>query len=92
MSQASRDTGAEAIIIGEMSKFIVIASLGMSLPVIESLHSVSEIPAIRTKSNMMKEKLPDLPTHYVPSGIRIFSKKFGKKTRGLFSIEWDKSK
>ncbi|MBP97374.1 hypothetical protein CMK18_15600 [Candidatus Poribacteria bacterium] len=72
MSQASRDTGAEAIIIGEMSKFIVIASLGMSLPVIESLHSVSEIPAIRTQSNMMKEKSPDLSTHYVPSGIQSF--------------------
>ena len=38
--------GAEAIIIGEMSEFIVIACLEMGMPVIESLHSASEIPAI----------------------------------------------
>ena len=42
MPQAARDLGAEAILIGEMSEFIVIACLEMGLPVVESLHSMSE--------------------------------------------------
>ena len=72
MPQAARDMGAEAIIIGEMSEFIVIACLEMGLPVIESLHSVSEIPAIKRQAAIMKEKFPDLPTHYIPSGVQSF--------------------
>ena len=39
MLQAAWEMGAEAIILGEMSEFIVIASLEMGMPVIESLHS-----------------------------------------------------
>ena len=68
MPQAARDMGAEAIIIGEMSEFIVIACLEMGLPVIESLHSVSETPAIKRQAVMLSERLPDLPIHFVPSG------------------------
>ena len=74
MPQAARDMGAEAIIIGEMSEFIVIACLEMGMPVIVSLHSVSEIPAIKRQSTMMAQKFPDLPVHYIPSGVMAFSK------------------
>lgn len=72
MPQAARDMGAEAILIGEMSEFIVIACLEMGLPVIESLHSVSEIPAIKRQAALLSEQLPDLPVHYVPSGAMSF--------------------
>ena len=72
MPQAARDLGAEAIIIGEMSEFIVIACLEMGLPVIESLHSVSEMPAIKRQAEMMGERLTDLTVHYVPSGATSF--------------------
>ncbi len=72
MPQAARDMGAEAIIIGEMSEFIVIACLEMGLPVIESLHSASEIPAIRRQAAIMSNWFPDLPVHYVPSGALSF--------------------
>ncbi len=68
MPQAARDLGAEAIVIGEMSEFIVIACLEMGLPVIETLHSVSEIPAIRRQAAMMAERLRGIPVRYVPSG------------------------
>ena len=37
MPQAARDMGAEAIIIGEMSEFIVIACLEMGMPVIDGV-------------------------------------------------------
>jgi putative NIF3 family GTP cyclohydrolase 1 type 2 len=73
MPQAVRDLGAEAIIIGEMSEFIVIACLEMGLPVIETLHSVSEIPAIKRQATMLSEKLTDLPVHYIPSGALSYS-------------------
>lgn len=46
MPQAAMESGAEAIILGEMSEFIVMACLEMDMPVIETLHSVSEIPAV----------------------------------------------
>ncbi len=72
MPQAARDLGAEVIIIGEMSEFIVIACLEMDLPVIESLHSVSESPAIRRQADLMSGRLPDLPVHYVRSGAMAF--------------------
>ncbi len=68
MPQAARDMGAQAVIIGEMSEFIVIACLEMGLPVIESLHSVSEIPAIRRQAEILAERFPDLRAEYVPSG------------------------
>lgn len=72
MPQIARDMGAEAIIIGEMSEFIVIACLEMGLPVIETLHSASEIPAIKRQATMLSERFPDLPIHYVPSGALAF--------------------
>lgn len=72
MPQAARVMGAEAIIIGEMSEFIVIACLEMGLPVIETLHSASESPAIRRQAAMLSEHLgkqfPGIPVTYIPSG------------------------
>jgi putative NIF3 family GTP cyclohydrolase 1 type 2 len=73
MPQAARDLGAEAVIIGEMSEFIVIACLEMGLPVIETLHSASESPAIRRQAHILSEYLPQLPVHYIPSGAVAIS-------------------
>jgi putative NIF3 family GTP cyclohydrolase 1 type 2 len=68
MPQAAMEMGAEAIIIGEMNEFIAIAALEMGLPVIESLHSVSEIPGIRSQARLLAERLHPLRVEYVPSG------------------------
>ena len=73
MPQAARDLGAEAIIIGEMSEFIVIACLEVGLPVIESQHSASEIAAIKRQAAMLSKQFPDLPVHYIPSGAVSFA-------------------
>jgi putative NIF3 family GTP cyclohydrolase 1 type 2 len=73
MPQAARELGAEAIIIGEMSEFIVIAALESGIPVIETLHSVSEIPAIRRQAVLLAEHIPDIPVCYVPSGALAFT-------------------
>jgi putative NIF3 family GTP cyclohydrolase 1 type 2 len=72
MPQAARDLGAEAVILGEMSEFIVISCLEMGLPVIETLHSVSEIPAIRRQAEMLAARLPGLPVEYIPSGAAVW--------------------
>ena len=72
MPQAAMEMGAEAVIIGEMSEFIVIACLEMGLPVIESLHSISEIPAIRRQAEILSESLPDVKVEYMPSGATAF--------------------
>ena len=72
MPQVARDLGAEAVIIGEMSEFIVTACLEMDLPVIETLHSISEIPAIKRQADLLSECLPDLRVEYVPSGATAF--------------------
>ncbi len=67
------EMGAEAVIIGEMSEFIVISCLEMGLPVIESLHSISEIPAIRRQAEMLSERLPEVRVEYIPSGATAFT-------------------
>ncbi|MDF1513107.1 MAG: Nif3-like dinuclear metal center hexameric protein [Anaerolineae bacterium] len=72
MPQAAKALGAEVIIIGEMSEFIVISCLEMGLPVIESLHSVSEIPAIKRQAAILSNLFPDLPVHYIPSGAMVY--------------------
>ena len=68
MPQAARQLGAQALIIGEMSEFIVMAALEMGMPVIETLHSVSESPSIRRQAAMLAERFPRLPVRYIPSG------------------------
>jgi len=72
MPQVARDLGAEAVILGEMSEFIVISCLEMGLPVIETLHSISEIPAIKRQAELLASRLPDLRVDYVPSGATAF--------------------
>ena len=72
MPQVARGLGAEAIILGEMWEFIVIACLEMGLPVIETLHSISEIPALMRQAEMLAERLPDCTVHYIPSGATSF--------------------
>jgi putative NIF3 family GTP cyclohydrolase 1 type 2 len=72
LQKAARDLGVEAIIMGEMSEFILIACLEMGIPVIESLHSMSEIPAIKRQAVMLSEKFPHLTVSYVPSGAMAY--------------------
>jgi putative NIF3 family GTP cyclohydrolase 1 type 2 len=71
MPQVAMELGAEAIIIGEMSEFIVVACLEMGLPVIETLHSVSEIPGIKSQANLLAERIPSVRIEYIPSGAWI---------------------
>jgi putative NIF3 family GTP cyclohydrolase 1 type 2 len=65
--------GAEALIIGEMSEFIVIAALELGLPVIETLHSVSEMPGIRRQAAVLAQRLPGVKVEFVPSGALSFA-------------------
>lgn len=74
MPQAAMEMGAEAIVMGEMSEFIVISCLEMGMPVIESLHSISEIPGIRCQAKILAESLHPLRVEYVPSGAMSFSR------------------
>jgi len=72
MPQVAMAMGAEAIIIGGMNEFIVVACLEMGLPVIETLHSVSEIPGIKSQAKVLAERLKGVRVHYVPSGALSF--------------------
>ena len=74
LPQAAMELGAEALIIGEMSEFIVIGSLEMGLPVIETLHSVSEAPGIRRQAEVLAKRLPGLKVEYIPSGALSFER------------------
>ena len=73
MPQLAKALGAEAILIGEMSEFIVVGAMELGLPVIETLHSVSESPAIRRQAQMLAQRLPGLPVYFVPSGAPAFT-------------------
>ncbi len=73
IAQAARDMGAEAVIIGEMSEFTVIAFMEMGLPVVESLHSVSEMPGIRNQAAAMAKALGGVNVEFIPSGASRFT-------------------
>ncbi len=72
MAQSAYEMGAEAIILGEMSEFIVMSCLEMGMPVIETLHSVSEIPAIRRQAEVLSDSLLGTPVVYIPSGATVY--------------------
>jgi putative NIF3 family GTP cyclohydrolase 1 type 2 len=72
IAQAARQMGSEAVIIGEMIELIVIPMLEQGLPVIQTMHSASEIPGIKRQAEILAAKLPDLPVRYVPSGLLAF--------------------
>jgi putative NIF3 family GTP cyclohydrolase 1 type 2 len=74
MPQAAVELGAQALIIGEMSEFIVVAALELGVPVVETLHSVSEAPAIRRQADLLAARLPDVPVRYVESGAVAFAR------------------
>jgi putative NIF3 family GTP cyclohydrolase 1 type 2 len=69
MAQAAHALGAEVVIIGEQLEWFTMAALECGLPVIETLHSLSEIPAIRRQTEMLRERLPSLAVEYVDSGV-----------------------
>ena len=75
MPQAAKELGAEAIIIGEMSEFIAMGALELGMPVIETLHSVSEMPGIRRQAEVLGKALPDLRVEFIPSGILSYSER-----------------
>jgi putative NIF3 family GTP cyclohydrolase 1 type 2 len=74
MPQAAVELGARALIIGETSEFIVVAALELGVPVIETLHSVSEAPAIRRQPEMLAARLPEVSVRYVESGALAFAR------------------
>jgi putative NIF3 family GTP cyclohydrolase 1 type 2 len=72
MPQAAVELGAEVVILGEMIEFIVIAALECGVPVIVTLHSRSEIPAIRRQAELLQAALPQARVQYVDSGALGF--------------------
>jgi putative NIF3 family GTP cyclohydrolase 1 type 2 len=68
MPQAALAVGAEAIILGEMGEFDVIACLELGLLAIESLYSASEEPGIRAQARVPAQRLAGVQVEYVPSG------------------------
>lgn len=68
MPQAARDLGAEAILVGEMLESIAVSANELGMPVIETLHSLSEMPAIRRQANLLAARLPGTPVHFIDSG------------------------
>jgi putative NIF3 family GTP cyclohydrolase 1 type 2 len=68
MPQAAAELGAQCLIIGEMIEWFTIHALELGLSVIETLHSRSEIPALREQARLLAAAFPQTPVHYVDSG------------------------
>lgn len=73
MPQVAMELGAEVVITGEINEMLVLSALEIGLPVIESLHSISEIPGIKNQAALLAKELPDLRVEYVPSGAMSFT-------------------
>jgi putative NIF3 family GTP cyclohydrolase 1 type 2 len=72
LPQIAHRMGAQAMIIGEMLEWTLIHALELDIPVIETLHSLSEIPAIKRQAQILQQRLPDIPVRYIGSGSTDF--------------------
>jgi len=72
MPQRAIEMGAEALIFGEMSELIVIAASECGAPVIVTLHSASEIPALKRQAEMLRDRFPGLKVEHIDSGALAF--------------------
>ena len=79
MPQAAVEMGAEAIIIGEMNEGILLACLEMGVPVIETLHSISETPGVKRQAALLAQRFPDIPVKFIPSGAHTFPSQVRKQ-------------
>jgi putative NIF3 family GTP cyclohydrolase 1 type 2 len=73
LGEIAKKHGVDAVILGEKKELVMLAALDLGISVIETLHSVSEIPAIRRQAEMLSEKLKGLRVVYIPSGALAFS-------------------
>jgi putative NIF3 family GTP cyclohydrolase 1 type 2 len=70
--QVARRAGAQAILVGEFIEWTLIHALELDLPVVVTLHSLSEIPAIKRQAELLGERFPDLPVKHIGSGALDF--------------------
>lgn len=68
MPQAAADLGAQCIIVGEMLEWITIEALECDMAVIETLHSLSEIPALKRQAEMIAAAFAETKVQYIDSG------------------------
>jgi putative NIF3 family GTP cyclohydrolase 1 type 2 len=73
LGEIAKKHGADVVILGEKKELVMLPTLDLGIPVIETLHSVSEIPAIRRQAEMLSERLKGLNVEYIPSGATAFS-------------------
>lgn len=72
LGEIAKEHGADVVVVGEKKELVMLAALDLGIPVIETLHSVSEIPAIRRQAEMLSERLTGLRVEYIPSGALAF--------------------
>ena len=64
--------GADAAVFADMIEYGLLNALELGLGVVETLHSVSEEPAMREMAALLAERFPDESVKYLPSGAHTY--------------------
>jgi putative NIF3 family GTP cyclohydrolase 1 type 2 len=69
MAEEFHFLGAEVIIWGDMVEHIGLAALELNLPVIETLHSATEEPGMRSLMGVLAQRFGEVSWRFYPSGL-----------------------
>ncbi|MGI5915657.1 MAG: Nif3-like dinuclear metal center hexameric protein [Anaerolineae bacterium] len=65
--------GAEVIVFGDMVEQLALNALELNIPVIETLHSLSEEPGMRVLCDLLAARFPEIDWRFYPSGISQYA-------------------
>jgi len=72
MPEAVLSQGADVVVVGDMSEYTLLNALEGGMAVIETLHSVSEEPAMRSMARLVAGRFPNIRVEYIPSGAHTY--------------------
>jgi putative NIF3 family GTP cyclohydrolase 1 type 2 len=62
--------GAEAVVAGDLVEYVTLHALELGLGVVETLHSVTENPALQRLAELLGARFPGVPVRFLESGAR----------------------
>lgn len=66
------DQGGEVIILGDMIEYVLLTTLELGMAVIETLHSVTEEPALKNIKTFLREKMTGTEIIFYESGAYLY--------------------
>ena len=72
MPEIAKKHGSQVIIVGDLVEYILIHAQELGISVIETVHSASETPGLKSLFNLLKETFPQIPIYFFNGGCLFF--------------------